>query len=125
MGGFASTLIDRMGLYLTLLIGNGAIALSLFLILLFPSSIIIIGGAAVLFGSTFILVSGVYGIWSLRLFAARPSAGFGCTFLLISLGQLIGPAITGVIAQNFGLAPVFVGAAIAAAAAGLIKPHAS
>nr|WP_158590760.1 MFS transporter [Salinisphaera sp. LB1] len=63
--------------------------------------------SAVLFGSTFILITGLFGIWSVHVFQERPSAGFGTTFFLISAGQLISPAIAGYAADHLGLGLVF------------------
>lgn len=63
--------------------------------------------SALLFGSTFILITGLFGIWSVHVFQERPSAGFGATFFLISAGQLVSPAIAGVAADHIGLGWIF------------------
>ena len=66
-----------------------------------------VGVSGVLFGGGFILTTGLFGLWSMRLFPDRPSAGFGATFFLISAGQLLGPPLGGYCADEFGLTATF------------------
>ena len=71
--------------------GNGALALF----------------SAVLFGSSFVILTAFAGIWAVHSFHQRPSAGFGLVFLIMSLGQFIGPFTAGLVAELSGLSAAF------------------
>lgn len=113
IGGLAATMISRFGArrstwgtVLALAGASGLIAAA-------PSSLLLVAISAVLFGGSYFLVTAVFGIWSVEVFASRPSAGFGATFFVLAAGQLIGPALSGVIAGQFGLkAAFYAGAAL-------------
>ncbi len=102
VGAGTAQLFDRFGLRVALGVGQLAVASSLLLLYLFPNSPLPVFTSALLFGSSFIIATALYGIWSMHLFPERPSAGFGWTFFLISIGQFIGPLGGGGIAQLFG-----------------------
>lgn len=106
-GGAAGDGVARFGLRATLraaLLANAAACALLGLLADLWWALLF---SAILFGSTFILITGLFGIWSVHVFQERPSAGFGATFFLISAGQLISPAIAGVAADKIGLGLVF------------------
>ncbi len=106
LGSAAGDSVMRFGLRNTFLYGVSGCAfaiISLPLVTYFP--LIMLSGG--IFGATFILVTAVFGIWSMQVFEDRPSAGFGVTFFLISVGQLIGPVLAGALAEGVGLAMVF------------------
>lgn len=63
--------------------------------------------SAVLFGSSFVILTVFAGIWAVHSFHQRPSAGFGLVFLIMSLGQFIGPFTAGLIAELSGLSAAF------------------
>ncbi|MBZ0215222.1 MAG: YbfB/YjiJ family MFS transporter, partial [Fimbriimonadaceae bacterium] len=106
-GGGAAQIVDRLGLRGALSGGLFAVILALFLLFLFPNHPYLICASAILFGSSFIMVTALYGMWSMLLFPERPSAGFGWTFFLISIGQFAGPLAGGVIALHFGTPTLF------------------
>jgi hypothetical protein len=41
--------------------------------------------SAVLFGSTYIMLTGIILVWSVSVFREQPSAGLGAAFLIIAL----------------------------------------
>lgn len=113
LGGGAGALLHRFGArrstWATLL---GLVA-SLCLLPAAPSSWPAIAVSAVLFGGSYFVLTAVFGLWSVRIFPDRPSAGFGATFFVLSLGQLVGPALGGAIADLSGLeAAFYAGAAL-------------
>src|SRR4028119_159917 len=63
--------------------------------------------SATLFGSTYIMLTGIILVWSVTVFYERPSAGLGAAFLLIAVGQILGSLIAGVVAGAAGLPPTF------------------
>jgi len=80
-------------------------------------------GSAVLFGGLYILVTGLLGVWTMNVFYRRPSAGLGATSSLLAAGQLVGPALMGLLADRVGLAVPFYLAGGLMAALALIGPR--
>jgi len=122
LGAAAGHLVHRFGLRVVFLVGVSVTAAAIATVALFPQhlSVSIASGAA--FGTTFIVVTALFGIWSIRLYYDRPSAGFGATFFLISLGQMAGPALAGYLIGTISMAAVFFLAAMLTAVLLLIAP---
>jgi hypothetical protein len=59
--------------------------------------------SAALFGSTYIMLTGIILVWSVSVFQERPSAGLGAAFLLIAVGQVFGALAAGAVAEAAGL----------------------
>lgn len=112
LGGSAGDLVTKFGLrrvfQASLILIAGAIGGLTFV----SDQVFFVSLSGAIFGATFILVTGLFGIWSVNLFYDRPAAGFGATFFLISVGQLIGPSIAGVLAAQTSMAIAFQLAAI-------------
>ena len=72
--------------------------------------------------SGLLLITGLFGIWSMHVFQDRPSAGFGATFFLISAGQMVGPPIGGYWADLFSLQSTFLITAILSASSAFLEP---
>jgi predicted MFS family arabinose efflux permease len=79
--------------------------------------------SAALFGSTYIMLSGVVLVWSVTVFRERPSAGIGAGFLVISLGQVVGSPIAGTLTEATGFIASFFAFAAAAVLTALVRPH--
>ncbi|MCX2724743.1 MFS transporter [Roseibium salinum] len=111
-GCFAGGLVDRWGLrrtYRTLAIAVGAAVAALPLLIGTKLGIYL---SAASFGTGFIVMTALFGMWSMRIFRETPSIGFGFTFFLISLGQGIGPVISGFLIPVVGLSALFVAAGL-------------
>ncbi|MFC3721928.1 MFS transporter [Neoaquamicrobium sediminum] len=121
-GAVSGDLISRFGLKRTLRGTCLAMAASIGLLAAVPGSLPAIAISAIVFGITFILVTGAIGVWSVHTFRRRPSAGFGATFLVFALGALISPAIAGACAVRFGLVSVFAGIMTLSGLMALLKP---
>ena len=120
-GAGTAQIVENLGLRTSLGLGQTAVSISLVLLALFPPTLFLVSVSAVLFGSSFIIVTALYGMWSMQLFPERPSAGFGWTFFLISIGQFVGPLIGGDVAEKFGGQFLLLVAAGIAVLAGLIR----
>lgn len=83
-GGLAGELVTHFGLTKALKWATLAIAASIALLTIASDGILMLTLSAVLFGATFILITALYGIWSVSCFPEAPSTGFGLTFFLIS-----------------------------------------
>lgn len=123
LGGAAGDLVRRIGLRRTFRSGVTAVTLAIAVPAIWPEATGLAYVSGLVFGAGFILVTGLFGIWSVHVFHDRPSAGFGATFFLISGGQLVGPALAGLVASHAGLAHAFLGAAAGCAVAVLLGPR--
>ncbi|MCW7755396.1 YbfB/YjiJ family MFS transporter [Desulfobotulus sp. H1] len=122
-GGCAGDLVRLFGLrrvFSSLLI---ACTISILGIAFWPDNLSVALASAMLFGATFILITGLFGIWSVNTFNDRPSAGFGATFFLISAGQLIAPTLAGIIAGAWSLHYAFILAAALCLLTVFLKPN--
>ncbi|WP_349367560.1 MFS transporter [Salinarimonas sp.] len=113
IGALTGDAVNRRGLPLVTRGTHAAIATACLLIGLAPASgaAIVVSGAV--FGAAFIFVTGLLGVWSLRVFWERPSAGFGSTFLIFTFGAMIGPLVGGALSPTLGREGVFLLAAAA------------
>jgi len=120
-GASAGDLTTRIGLRMSLRLAATGVALAITLLAFADGSDAGQLLSAMLFGATFILTTGLLGVWSVHVFHDRPSAGFGATFFLITLGQLISPSVAGITAASVGLEATFwVAAGLAMTMAALV-----
>jgi predicted MFS family arabinose efflux permease len=112
VGPLAGSLVARLGLQHALRWSIVGLAAAIGLLPLALASGAAVLGSAILFGGFFIIVSGLLAVWNMTVFYARPSAGLGAIVSLIAIGQLVGPALTGLLAGRVGLAPTFYGAGV-------------
>jgi predicted MFS family arabinose efflux permease len=122
LGGQAGMLLERYGLPLVLRGTVGLLAASLAVLGLFPSIWLLGLGSGVFFGVGFILMTGILAVWSVRLFPAATSVGLGTALLLTGSGQVIGPWLAGLLADQITLPPVFLITALVMAGAMLATP---
>ncbi|MTI84453.1 MAG: YbfB/YjiJ family MFS transporter [Firmicutes bacterium] len=123
LGGVAGDLVRQFGL---MRIFRGAVvimALAMAVLAVKPGALFTAMLSAMAFGGSFILIAGLFGIWSVNVFNERPSAGFGATFFLISVGQLVGPTLAGLIAGRHGLVPVFFLASVLTLSISFLSPY--
>jgi hypothetical protein len=79
--------------------------------------------SAALFGSTYIMLTGVILVWSVSVFRERPAAGLGAGFLLIAVGQAVGSPVAGALAGATSPAIAFFSFAVAAVLTACVNPH--
>ncbi|MGP9821635.1 MFS transporter [Salinarimonas sp. NSM] len=113
VGALTGDAVNRRGLPLVTRGTLATIAAACLLIGLAPASGAAIAVSGAVFGAAFIFVTGLLGVWSLRVFRERPSAGFGATFLVFTFGAMIGPIVGGALSPALGREGVFVLAAAA------------
>jgi len=112
VGALTGDAVNRRGLPLVTRGTLAAIAAACLLLGLAPASGAAIVASGAVFGAAFIFVTGLLGVWSLRVFRERPSAGFGATFLIFTFGAMIGPLVGGALSPEIGRDGVFVLAAV-------------
>ena len=106
-GGAAGFLVESMGLSRVFRIYIILISISMVILSHFYDQLALGFMSAFLFGASFISITALLGIWSVYIFQSRPSAGFGATFFLLSLGQFIGPMLAGFVGESYGLPVLF------------------
>jgi predicted MFS family arabinose efflux permease len=122
-GGAAGDLVGRFGLTTVLRGGLFSMAASMVLLAVASDVLPIAYTSAALFGSTYIMLSGVVLVWSVSIFRERPAAGLGAGFLLIAVGQVVGSPVAGALAGTTGPATAFFSFAVAAMLAACVRPH--
>ena len=122
-GGLAGDLIRRLGLPRAFRASLLCMAAAVGLLAATPDVLLLAYLSATLFGSTYIMLTGIILVWSVSVFHERPSAGLGAAFLLLAVGQILGSLIAGVVAGAAGLAPTFWAFAGVAVLSALIRPR--
>jgi predicted MFS family arabinose efflux permease len=102
-GGLAGDLVRRFGLATAFRSSLLSMAAAIGLLAAAPGALLWAYLSAGLFGSTYIMLTGIILVWSVSVFHERPSAGLGAAFLLIAVGQFFGAPIAGTLARAAGL----------------------
>jgi predicted MFS family arabinose efflux permease len=122
-GGLAGDLVQRFGLSGAFRVSVLSMAAAIGLLAAAPGVLLWAYTSAALFGSTYIMLTGIILLWSVWVFHERPSAGLGAAFLLIAVGQVFGALIAGAVAGAAGLVVTFWAFAAIAVVASLISPR--
>lgn len=120
VGGLAGDLVERLGLNVIHRGSLAALALSSCLLAIMPTSLPAVLVSAALFGTAYIMLSGIYLVWGIRLYPDRPAIGLGLPFLMIAVGQIIGSPLAGYLIGSRGYAFCFIVFALIAVATMLI-----
>jgi predicted MFS family arabinose efflux permease len=123
LGSFAGDVLNRLGGRPALQVSALALAASLFLLAAAPSSWLAVVASAIVFGATYNLLLSVQAIWSGRVFSQRPSTGLAAMLFMLGIGQLVGPALAGILADGVGLGAAFCVGGATIAAAALLPPR--
>ena len=121
-GGAAGDLVGRFGLVAVLRGALVSMAASMALLAVAPGVLPLAYASAALFGSTYILLTGVILVWSVGVFREIPSAGLGAGFLLIAVGQAVGSPAAGALAGATSQAAAFFSFAGIAVLTALARP---
>jgi predicted MFS family arabinose efflux permease len=123
-GATAGDLVGRFGLAAVLRGALVSMAAAIALLAVAPGVLPLAYASAALFGSTYILLTGVVLVWSVGVFREIPSAGLGAGFLLIAVGQAVGSPAAGALAGAAGQTTAFLSFAGVAVLTALVKPGA-
>jgi predicted MFS family arabinose efflux permease len=123
VGGVAGDLVRRFGLARAFRASLLCMAAATGLLAAAPGVLLPAYSSAVLFGSTYIMLTGIILVWAVAVFHERPSAGLGAAFLLIAIGQVLGAPIAGAVAEATGLELTFWTFAGVAILTALISPR--
>jgi predicted MFS family arabinose efflux permease len=122
-GGAAGDLVARLGLTWALRSSLLAMAVSIGLLAVAPDEPGAVYGSAALFGSTYIMLTGIVLVWAVAVFRERPSVGLGAAFLLIAFGQVLGSLLAGTLGDATSLETTFGLFAGVAVATAFVRPQ--
>ena len=122
-GGAAGDLVGRFGLTTILRGALVSMAASMALLAVSPGVLPLAYASAALFGSTYILLTGVVLLWSVGVFPEMPSAGLGAGFLMIAVGQMVGSPVAGALAGTTSPTTAFLSFAGVSLLTALVRPH--
>jgi predicted MFS family arabinose efflux permease len=105
--GLAGDLVRRFGLATAFRASLLCMAAATGLLAAAPGALLWAYLSAGLFGSIYIMLTGIILVWSVSIFHERPSAGLGAAFLLIAVGQVLGAPVAGAVAGAVGLMVMF------------------
>ncbi|MEY8749281.1 MFS transporter [Alkalicoccobacillus gibsonii] len=97
IGGIAGVVIAKLGLRKSYLFAVVLIAASLYFITISSAPFIYL--SAVLFGTSYIFMTGLFIVWGSREFSNMPAVGVSLSFLLLGIGQTVGSAVAGELIQ--------------------------
>ncbi|WP_136605669.1 MFS transporter [Paenibacillus dokdonensis] len=112
LGGTSGAFIDKFGLMSAYRISILVLSTSSLILGIYPDNNIIWFLSPVLFGSSYIFMTGVLLVWGISVFKTNPSFGLGVPFLILALGQAVGAILSGVIADLSGYYTLFIGSSI-------------
>jgi len=122
-GGLAGRFVQHRGLTFALrtsLVGFGT---AIAVLSLAPGTAAVVFTSAAVFGALYIMLTGIFLVWSVAVFDQRPSLGIALSFATIAVGQLIGSALAGATATLAGTGTAFWLFAIVCIGSALIRPH--
>lgn len=122
LGGTAGVYINRFGLVNAYRISVLVLSTSSLFLGISPGNNILGFLSPVLFGSSYIFMTGVLIVWGISVFRITPAFGLGVPFLLLAFGQAAGAIISGQIAGVSGYYTLFVSASIVGYLTLVFKP---
>ncbi|MGG3641133.1 MFS transporter [Bacillus gobiensis] len=104
-GGLAGRIIEQVGMQCAY--GSGLFLMVSSVALLTIPSLSISFLSAILFGITYIFLTGVFIVWGTQLFPENPSVGISLSFVLLGIGQFVGSSLAGGVIQFFSYTTAF------------------
>jgi predicted MFS family arabinose efflux permease len=102
-----------------------AMAAATVLLAFVPDSTLALFTAATFFGASYIVLTGVLLLWSIRIYPGRSAFGVGLTFLMIAVGQTVGAPLVGVVTDGSGAKAAFLICAGVGLLGALVRPAAA
>lgn len=115
--------VARFGLGRTLAATLVALGLAAGLLGMAPGSLPAVAASSGLFGAGTMFMSALLSMWSSAVFHGRPSTGFSAALLLFGIGSIVGPALVGAVADEYGLGTTFLFVAALAISTAFIRPE--
>jgi predicted MFS family arabinose efflux permease len=100
---FTGGLIARLGVRRSHTLLVSAMALAIALLAFAPGNLLCVAGSAILYGSSFMAISGLLAVWSYEVFPEQPGTGMSATVFALGIGTIVGPSALGLVADAYGL----------------------
>lgn len=110
IGGIAGAIIQRLGLGWSYRLGVLVTAASLVSLTIPHSAAIFL--SAILFGISFIFMTGLFIVWGTRHFPDTPSVGVSLSFFSLGIGQSIGSVASGMLIEGMSYPIAFLSFAV-------------
>ncbi|MEA2412322.1 MAG: hypothetical protein QOC77_2883 [Thermoleophilaceae bacterium] len=123
LGSAAGDVLERLGGRRALRLSATGLAASMCLLALSHGSWAVLMLSAAAFGATYNVLLAVQAIWSTRVFASRPATGLAAVLFMLGIGQIVGPALAGLLADGVGLAVAFFAGGAVILTCGLLPPR--
>lgn len=94
LGGIAGSIIQKIGLRLSYRLGVIAVSLSIAGLTIPQNAATYL--SAILFGISFIFMTGLFIVWGTRQFSHAPSVGVSISFFSLGIGQSLGSVTAGI-----------------------------
>jgi predicted MFS family arabinose efflux permease len=124
IGALGGDLVARAGLARSWTVVMIAMAAATVLLVLAPDSTVAVFASATVFGASYIILTAVLLLWSLRIYPDRSAFGVGLSFLVLALGQSVGAPLVGVLTDAAGATTGFLTCAGLGLLGGLVRPGA-
>lgn len=122
VGALGGDLMARAGIARSWTMVMVAMAAATALLALAPGSTVAVFASAAFFGASYILLTGVLLLWSVRLYPARSAFGVGLAFLMIAVGQSVGAPLVGLVTDAAGATAGFLMCAGVGLLGALVRP---
>lgn len=107
IGGFSGGLINRFPIKFLYIAVVSMMALSILSLNINNANLFIIYLSALLFGGSYVFLTGILMIWGIKVFNKAPSLGIGIPFFTLAFGQIIGAMVSGNLIQFFSYEMAF------------------
>lgn len=104
---FTGEAVRKFGVRGLLAVSMPVCGLSYALLALAPGNQAAVLISAILFGASSIAPGNGFLVWGISLFRDRPSVGTGAVFFVLSLAIIVGPILTGLVADSVDLLAIF------------------
>lgn len=124
LGGLAGRFVLRCGLTFALRTSLLGLGLATALLGAAPGSAVAAFASATTFGALYIMLTGIFLVWSVAVYERRPSLGIAISFMVIAVGQAVGSPIAGAVVGATDLTVAFGLFGAIGVGSALLRPHA-
>ncbi|MDB4837317.1 MFS transporter [Marinomonas sp.] len=107
LGALAGDAVLKLGVITSFKLTILSICIALALITFKDGGLTSMLFSAFIFGASFIFITGILSVWTMRVFIERPSIGIGYTFLIFTFGAMFGPFLGGLLISHSGYLLMF------------------
>ena len=107
-GGISGHIIDQYGIQFAYFFGVILMSVASILLALTPIVWIVPFLSSLIFGVSYIFITGVLLVWGVKIFVKNASLGIGIPFLMLAVGQVLGSMVAGPFIEDLGYTMPFI-----------------